>query len=161
MKQLNTTELAYIAGLFDGEGCVLLQKVRGGQGYGLHLEIKITYVPTLEFIRDTYGGTLIVVKKRPPRKQAYGWYLHGKEVHNFLLAVLPYLREKKVQALLVDQYCKEIGVGHSSHRIRSDKVKQEWYYKELQRLKTIEYAPGSTPATTIESPSIEQLRLVE
>lgn len=160
-KQISETEMAYFAGLFDGEGCVLLGKSQAG--YGIQAHINITYIPNLERLRNIFGGSITLHKKRAANhKQLYEWFISGRNVHDFLQTILPYLSEKKPQAELSIQYCEELGMGAIGGRRRSiyDKSRQEWYYKELKRLKTIEYYPGSTSDTAYRN-NPEQLRLVE
>jgi len=69
-----------------------------------------------------------------------------KETYAFIQAILP--------------YTDEMGIGPSGHRPKYEKSRQEWYYQEFKRLKTIEYAPGSVP-NTFSGSMPEQLRLVE
>lgn len=165
-KNLTTTELSYIAGFFDGEGCIFLKKSIKGKNYSYSLQIRVsaTYVPTLEFVRDAFGGTVHLEKKYATHhKQSYGWGLVGKDAHRFLVAIIPYLREKRDQALLADEYVKSIGTGSSRARIISEKSQQEYYYRKLQEMKKVQVAPGQSvnvPANGSSS-GLEQLRLVE
>lgn len=162
-KQWTSTELAYIAGFIDGEGCIALDKSRGGVGFTLSVHVDITYIPTLELLRDMFGGSIYVVKKRSEsRKQQYSWQIRGRDAHNFILAILPYLREKKPQAIIANDYFRMFGSNGNRHRLRSEKVSQEHYYRKLQELKKVEYMPGSSTMTKPEVDNLaEQLRLVD
>ena len=159
-RQISELEKAYFAGFFDGEGCVELRRVH--TSYGIAAATNIAYVPTLELLRDIFGGSIHVLKKREHCKQVYGWGIMGKSAYEFLTAILPYLHEKRSQVELIVQYHGEIGLGVvGKHRHSGEKGRQEWYYRELKRLKTLEYAPGSVPDAPYSARPTEQLRLIE
>lgn len=89
--------LSYVAGLLDGEGCI-----RYG-GCSERVSITSCYPHHLIEIRDTLGfGKL---RKNPPRKPTdrtcYRLEMSGLHACSFVLAVLPFLREKKYQAELL------------------------------------------------------------
>ena len=92
----NLTSYAYIAGLFDGEGCVNIASVRSK----LYLRLYIVNCirECLEFVQSHFGGN-IYVRNRPTRTQ-YSLVLHGYEAKRMLEALLPYLIVKHPQAEL-------------------------------------------------------------
>src|SRR5229473_6023653 len=95
-KQISEMEKAYFAGLFDGEGCVRINN--NTHGYNLTVSLSITYVPILEIMRSAFGGSIsIKTKKRPEHKQLYSWQIGGREAHNFIMSIHPYLHEKRPQ----------------------------------------------------------------
>lgn len=166
-RLLTDIELSYMAGLFDGEGCIrVIKHATNHSAYNLQVVIGITYVHSLEILRDTFGGSIIIRRKEKSHyKQLYSWTIYGRDAHNFLISVLPYLQEKKEQAILAEEYYKKF--GHSTNgksRYASERAEQEWYYRKLQELKKVEYVPGSNDKkVTTKSSDIhpEQLRLVE
>ena len=94
-RKLTRTFLAYIAGLLDGEGCLRLK--------GSVEEVSITscYPHHLCRIRSKFGGTL---RHFPPKDQRRGCYrlvLYGPKALFLLEKILPYLQEKRYQALLM------------------------------------------------------------
>lgn len=102
MKQ---TDLAYIAGIIDGEGCIIAalepKRRRTSQ---LRLGIRSTDYPILQWMLDTVGaGTL---RKQPFCSSRLGrktqWYYHlGQgEAAQLLRKLLPYLLRKREQANL-------------------------------------------------------------
>jgi len=56
---------AYLAGLFDGEGCIGVYPQRdnrdGGMRYALQMNIANTNLPALQSIREHYGGEIILM----------------------------------------------------------------------------------------------------
>lgn len=155
--QISETEKAYFAGLFDGEGTVGIRK--NNEGYRVEVGFGITYMPILEIMRDVFGGHITPHPKKANRKQLYEWDLGGRNAYDFLVVVRPYIHEKKPQVELAIQYCEEFGLGAGIHRKKYEKVRQEWYYQESRRLKTVEYASAFNLDMLTNIP--EQLRLVE
>ena len=154
-------QIVYISGWFDGEGSIAFN--RSGNRYRLVVGVECAYVPVLELVRDIFGGEIYLKEKRAIQyKQTYMWRLFGKEAHKFLLSILPFLMEKKDQAVLADEYCRMVGIGGGGkRRLTSEKVQQEYYYKKMQELKRIEYIPEpSVIATHDTNTEVNQLRLI-
>jgi|SRR5690348_4248669 len=132
--------IEYLAGYFDGEGTVTIQFhswTRRGKtysGYQLHVAIGNTYKPLLEEIRQQFGGKIDIGKKRQPQhRQFYVWRATGTNARAFLQTVLPHLREKRQQVELALQ------MPHNAMRTADDLLMQEQIYKEVKRLKFVEY----------------------
>jgi len=104
--------IIYAAGIFDGEGCVLVTKPRQSRATpGLNVQIAGNYVPMFEWLVANFGGSFGKAG-RPKRigetanygpvktnqKQSYQWLATGAAAQSFLELVLPYLMEKKEQA---------------------------------------------------------------
>lgn len=96
----------YIAGYFDGEGCVRMCLSKTGSG-GIHVFITNTYKPFLIYLKDVYGGnTSLRTPENERHKQCYQWRLSNKkDALIFLNDILPFLNEKKEQAELAIKYC--------------------------------------------------------
>lgn len=106
------TEVAWAAGLFDGEGSTSIQfdKRRIGSKGTFRLSLaqagddRATEV--LERFRSAVGGGKIYGPYQPPppsRKPKYHWYVHNTEALVVLNRLRPYLsRAKKLQAALVE-----------------------------------------------------------
>jgi len=91
----------YVAGFFDGEGCVNIT-VRGKvRQVCLRVMIVNTDASILQKINLSYGGRLT-----KPHSAKDGWKLTrqlvfmGAEAFNFLISIYPYLEIKKRQAKL-------------------------------------------------------------
>ena len=100
---IEDTQLAYIAGLLDGEGCIKTT----GKGY-LQIDIGNTYEDALQFVKSILGGYIYTIKAPMQvyqgaiihRKVYYRWVLCGKGAAEVLALLLPYLIIKKEQAVL-------------------------------------------------------------
>lgn len=91
-------ELAYIAGLFDGEGSVSFiwnASRKNGKKYGrLRAKITNTDLAVLRWVQHRFGGA--ICKKKPTGgKQAYDLVFSCQKARNFLQAICPYLQIKK------------------------------------------------------------------
>lgn len=91
--------LAYVAGLFDGEGCVYSADIRGDML--VRAVIANTNRQVLEFVQSIFGGGIYEVKRPNDRwKDAYRLHFNGRLAVTFLGAIHPWLRIKADQALV-------------------------------------------------------------
>ena len=104
-------ELAYLAGFFDGEGCIMIQ--RAGKLYGaernLRFYVRVSVVNTnsinLYRFSELFGGHVSeTFSKIPSHKNIYTWQISGKSAANFLLVIQPFLKMKYDQAELALEF---------------------------------------------------------
>lgn len=107
---MNEIDLAYIAGIFDGEGnigIVKRGKMNGRTVPIYHLVVRVGMcdedIPKL--LHKTFGGYLEHRKRpNPKHRDIYTWSMaYGKAV-DFLTQILPYLKLKKEQAELAIKF---------------------------------------------------------
>lgn len=110
-------DLAYMAGIIDGEGCIRIQLARGkggrANGHTLEMNVANTDEGLMVWILDTFGG-LCRVKMHGRitglmRRPCWVWWITGKHVGMVLEAVLPYLRVKRAQADLAMRFLAHEG----------------------------------------------------
>jgi hypothetical protein len=126
----------YIAGLFDGEGCVSVIK-RSSTGCTYHqLDVRITMtaLAVLEAIKCTYGGNLQEVKVAAAHyKRSWQLYCQGVVGLNVLRRILPFAIEKqaKIDLAVRFQVARDRGVVFDR-----EKVKQQlsWLKKDTSRV---------------------------
>jgi len=99
------TDLAYLAGLVDGEGCIRIKrtkayKCQGRQTPGYHASISVRMVdePSIAFLHETLGGWYYLEKHRAKGRPMYCWQASDQKAATILRALLPYLRLKLDQA---------------------------------------------------------------
>lgn len=124
---------SYIAGYFDGEGTIGLYRNKGSKcnryrsGFKPPSWIRVvsivnTYKIIFDELKLNYGGR-ISKKKLTSKKICYEWIIGAKkDILFFLNDILPFLREKKQQAILMIKACK-------------DEIDNNFVEKELKRLK--------------------------
>jgi hypothetical protein len=81
----------YLAGFFDGEGCITL-----GSNGGLTVSIVNTSLPVLWKFEESFLGTISERKQKVNKKQ-YQWRAYGENAKEFLECMLPHLIDKKDQ----------------------------------------------------------------
>jgi hypothetical protein len=106
MKQ---TDLAYIAGIIDGEGYVGIKKMKayacqGRQNPGYHARIQVRMVdePAIKFLADSLGGWYY--KEKPHcnnGRPLYCYQASDAKAESILKALLPFLRVKARSAKAV------------------------------------------------------------
>lgn len=99
-------EDAYFAGLFDGEGCISINKTKGSKnkpysrpGFQLRVSVTNTNFDILYKLQDSYGGKVYSREKKNAR--TYGnWITVSNQCIKPLTIWLPFLIIKKEQALV-------------------------------------------------------------
>lgn len=103
------TELAYYAGIVDGEGSISVSKSKEGwhkyrqtpMHYG-KLAVGMTHEPTIRGLHQLFGGYVRREVRAPRFRDMWRWVCAGKEITTkALLMLYPFLRVKKRQAAAV------------------------------------------------------------
>ncbi len=127
----------YLAGLFDGEGCITIDyRFNGRKKYhSLSVSITNTSLPTLIQIKDKIGSGHI----QHCRNLVYVWRIHAHKAYEFLKNLLPHLIIKKEEAVIaIDFQTKIIEKGIGRNRVNNFK-QRKLYRKQLQELKRRRY----------------------
>ena len=98
---MKKTDLAYIAGLIDGEGCIHATTVKyAGRASAIQVTITTTYKPVLEFVQSIFGGKIYnnQTRDKPFWKPIYRWTIYGEKAIPVLQSVKPFLIIKRGQA---------------------------------------------------------------
>lgn len=94
---------AYVAGLLDGEGCISITGRGGGFWPSVGLEMTLSARQAISTIKSIFGGTLQIRKRDNPNAAVtvtLEWRSHSA-TEPLLLAILPFLRVKREQAVIV------------------------------------------------------------
>ena len=105
--EVTDLDLAYAAGIFDGEGFVGLTinrqptHRRVNMTYNLTVSIANTNLPLIAWLKDSFGGYISTRQYRkdeyPDRLLGYEWKIVARQADVFLRLLLPYLRIKREQ----------------------------------------------------------------
>ena len=95
---MTNEELAYIAGIFDGEGCVSFTKCRTSSY--VRVLIVNTNLELLEYIQECFGGDITKMSRKAGWRQSYQWRLSWSKAIDFLVAIQPWVRIKSDQIAL-------------------------------------------------------------
>ena len=125
MKQ--QLKLAYLAGLFDGEGCVMIRKA-----YGRNSPIKLSVMlgntnrPLVEIFKSTFGGAIFVIHRKDGdiRATVWQWTIVCRAAGQALEALLPYLIGKKQEAEIAIALQKRISakMGRYSNKLSGEEL---------------------------------------
>lgn len=98
--------IAYCAGLFDGEGCISIGRYRKGRNGYAKLQIIVVQKRTdcIDFLIKVFGGNRRMVQRRNGKDIYWRWVLWANKSVEFLSKLLPYLIEKKDQAVLAIEF---------------------------------------------------------
>lgn len=92
-------DMAYIAGLFDGEGSVGASRSRAAMNLRVYIQIAMCDRVPVDFVASVLGGKVSELKRRTGSgKAVYQWALHCNKAADALEKIIPYLRLKKERA---------------------------------------------------------------
>ena len=111
-------ELIYIAGFFDGDGCV------STSGRRLRVSITNTVRDPLVLVHRFFGGSINEHQRRGNRQLIYIWIACGTDAEDFLKYVLPYLIIKKRVAILGLEFQT---IPYSSSNSKKDSIVDEMH----------------------------------
>jgi len=100
---ISKTDLAYTAGIIDGEGCISIvpRKLDGKVYHSLFVAVTCTDTVIVPWLKATFGGNTHQVKeRRKNHRDMLQWGISTQEAEDFLRRILPWLRLKKPQAEL-------------------------------------------------------------
>lgn len=97
-SNLRPDELAYIAGIVDGEGCISFCRIRGS--HFVRVLVANTNRDVLEYLQSIFGGDIHSVARKPGWKQSWQWRISWSRAIEFLDLIEPWLRIKEDQAHL-------------------------------------------------------------
>ena len=126
--KMKESDIAYIAGLFDGEGSVsykqYMRKRKGAKKayptWQIRLEIAMTDESVLVWVTEVLGvGTMGPRKVRPGRKKQWRWRCSHRDAYFVCLLIWPFAHTKlpKIQQI----------IDHYSDKTKDNVVDLEYY----------------------------------
>ena len=103
---MKKTDLAYAAGIIDGEGWIGIGK-KGKARHDSYCRVTIGHTSEwlTKWLQFTFGGTISISDRKPNKwKRQYFWNLNEHETLDFLKAIYPFLRIKRPQAEIAIQF---------------------------------------------------------
>jgi hypothetical protein len=148
---METTDLAYVAGFFDGEGYIGIARLHTGIGkyrgrYLMHqMHVRLCQNEPCQLLYDlqeTYGGKVSRRHSKVGDKYAHlVWNIVSRSALVFLSDILPYLRLKKREAEVAFQFQET--VGNRGTRIGDEvRAEREEIYEDMRAMKKKNWADG-------------------
>jgi hypothetical protein len=144
IPKLKLHDKIYIAGLFDGEGSIMLfkrknlQKGRKTPSYFLTANLRMTNFKAMDWINRIYNGTYGKAYDVPENKNwkpNREWKIEGSRCVNFLKQIYPYLKIKNKQAKIAFKFGKTINRHLGANKI--DKKILQYRNKLCQQMKKL------------------------
>lgn len=137
---MEKTVAAYLAGLFDGEGCFRLERFateRSPIGFQYRTIVEITMCDrdTITWVASVTGRERIEKKTLPSGRIAYKLVWRNSLAAALLRDLLPFLRGKKEQAELCIHFEDHITPGRGRTYRQEDAVRCETVRQKLSDLK--------------------------
>ena len=139
------TDLAWVAGIVDGEGCILLSQRQNPSGpyWVLRVVIANTSLLMLNRVKEILGLGNIISKGTPRssrhRMQWY-WEASTKKAEAVLTLLEPYLVNKHEEARLALLSRRLIG-RHGVNKPNPNAEELGWLSRQLSTLKRVESVP--------------------
>ena len=121
---MKKTDLAYMAGIIDGEGYISLarrnsKRNKSGIRYDIQVGVTNTNKWLLETFRFAFGGSISKKKKGyekslPSSQDCFNWQVGNKQALIVVRTLLPYLRLKRPQAELAIEFCVTLSESYRS-----------------------------------------------
>lgn len=93
-----TMSIDYLAGLFDGEGSVIIKHDPRHNAYVVEMLIVMTDIALVEDLKVLWGGSVYkYTPKNPKWAQWARWYIQGRKAEPLLRQLRPSLRVKGPQ----------------------------------------------------------------
>ena len=139
----------YLAGLIDGEGCLMISKAtriaeaKRGIKFCPVMSVANNYLPLMEKIMLQFGGK--IRNQGKPIQKVYNIYFSSNEIRELLPKLLPYLIVKKSQAEILLSYLEKM--QQNGYRNISDELFAfyEECYEKLKQIKRIRFDYDKTP----------------
>ena len=112
MMKIEKETKYYLAGLFDGEGCIGIHRVfsdKYGHTFALRAVVAMTVDIGIKIFQKYYGGTISIREKHKENDKwsdVYYWEVRSQQAENFIRSIYPLLKVKKRQAKLALEYRK-------------------------------------------------------
>jgi hypothetical protein len=140
MTQYKDTDLAYIAGFMDGEGCYTIARKKrpnGNYSYMVYVACGQKATPenitTIKWIQSLFGGSVFFTKGTGNRCDVVAIGFTCQDALKFVHAVYPYIKTKKAQADIIIEFQEKYVTRNVKKNDRSRFAKQEdmfWKMRE-------------------------------
>lgn len=121
-RSMNTTDIAYLAGILDGEGSIGIKPPPpSSPSHQLSVQIANTNRELLSWIQSFWGGCINKeVRRSPHHKQVWKLQIGGKKAGLMLRAIRPYIRIKAYQSEIAFAF---LSLGRLPRKDQNEKIR--------------------------------------
>jgi len=128
--------LAYAAGFLDGEGCFYIE---GAPHHKIRVSAANTDEGVIRWLQSLFGGSVSQERRQrnPNHRPVWSWQVVSRDAWRMCCTVVPYLKQKAEQALLLiatQQTKGNGGPGTVTSEVRSER---QWYADRAKELKYV------------------------
>ncbi len=131
---LTETEKAYLAGLFDGDGCVVIAKMklpgRPNPAYCLTVQYAQKESSILDRWQKRLGMGAVYHKRKAGTCE---WTMNGTDAETFLRLILPYLDLKRAEAEIGLRFRKTQHGRSSCHVVPRPIIELREHYRQAMK----------------------------
>lgn len=120
----SSEEIAWLAGILDGEGSFLLNRsIVGGKVYLYpKITVNMTDLDVMERVADLFGTSTYVLPKKEDRKQAWRASIQGAGAVSLMRLLRPWMSERRGEK--IDELVAYWEARSSARAQRSDSMKR-------------------------------------
>jgi len=158
-------ELSYIAGLFDGEVALTINRSGpNARSYTLNISWTNRNYDILKYLSTIFGGKISKVKKQPNHRfNEWQWNIYAGNAYRVLRKLYPLLRVKKETAGICIEFFEHFWQGKSKKPVSLERKAIGQYY--VSRLKEHQSKPGRSKKPCIihekEKPTFSIVKIQE
>ncbi len=137
---MTEVDRAYLAGIIDGEGTIGVRKgIRkdsGGVRYAPTVRVQMVDQEAIDLLRENFNGSYYYVRKGKlsNNRDQHLWVMDFRNGHKFIEEILPFLRVKKPQAMVLKRYY-ECGHFNNGKKLSDEEIVfREECFLELKKL---------------------------
>lgn len=140
---MKKTELAWAAGIVDGEGCVTISHVPAKRQKGclndrhaLYLKVTMGDKPTVDRLHKLFGIGSVQINIQKKYNTAWSWLCCSRDAGIALRKLLPYLVTKRAETLLAIEFDALPLYPGGSHQVPQHiLIKRHKLYEKVRNMK--------------------------
>lgn len=152
-NQKQAVLVAYLSGIIDGEGWIIVRKNRGRGQFYFEVGVGMVSKHIIELLQETFGGN-VYEERVPNRRSIWRWKtLNQPNILACLLQVRPYLRVKHEQAdVLIQEITLRLArtANHSLKLSDEELQRREDFYLRVKKLNAVGAAATTNREDTRE-----------
>lgn len=130
MKRLSEADLAWAAGIYEGEGNTAIADFRPGMQLGtLRASVTNSDLDIVAFFQDNWPGYVYDREARSDQHRPTSrWTVQSLKAQAFLLDIQPYIKSDRKQKIV------RIGLAFQTHKSRDPSINRSSSYREAGEL---------------------------
>lgn len=156
---IESKDLAYIAGLFDGEVALHISHQKKRRSYSLGMSYTKTNYDILKYVSSVFGGKVKQVKTQAyHRFKVWQWSIRTGNAYRVLRKLYPYLRIKHEAAAICIEFFERFWRGDSRELVSDRRLEIGAHY--MAQLQVYQSKPGSGQKSQLSHMEIKQRRII-